>query len=308
MAGQQLTLPGEVVKKDNELIRSKIDIESVQSSKILACLIACINKDDTAFKNSYRIEAKDILSHYGGKDYTRIKNLCLELRKAGVSFEFKDDAGEPVFITVSFFSRVEYKKGIIEAKFNSQDPLISDCLLGLKSKFTEYNLIEYLKLPSIYSQRIFEILKSWSNLPEVIIRIDKLHHMLNTPISFKSDFRQFRTRVLEKAYKDIHEKTDLRFEWEPIKAGKSVESIRFTFGPGRRALAEAEKAKAKEDKARRLLLQRMHRAIDCAKAKNGDCRVRDNKPIVCKVCRQENICASLQSPIYRQISKPLERG
>lgn len=306
MAGQQLTLPGEIVKKDNLLIRSKIDIESVQSSKILACLIASINKDDTVFKNSYRIEAKDVLSHYGGENYTRIKNLCLELRKAGVSFEFKDESGEPVFLTVSFFSRVEYKKGIIEATF-TQDPLISDCLLGLKNKFTEYNLIDYLKLPSIYSQRMFEILKSWSNLPEVIIRIDKLHHMLNTPVSFKADFRQFRTRVLEKAYKDIQEKTALRYEWEPIKAGRSVEAIRFTFGPGRRALAEAEKAKAKEDKARRLLQQRMFRAIDCAKAKNGDCRARDNKPIVCKVCRQENICASLQSRTYREISKSLER-
>lgn len=294
MAGQQLTLPGEVVKKDNVLIRSKIDIESVQSSKILACLIACINKDDTAFKNSYRIEAKDVLSHYGGENYTRIKNLCLELRKAGVSFEFKDDAGEPVFITVSFFSRVEYKKGTIEAKFNSQEPLISDCLLGLKSKFTEYNLIEYLKLPSIYSQRIFEILKSWSNLPEVIIRIDKLHHMLNTPPSFRADFKSFRTRVLEKAYKDIQEKTDLRYEWEPIKVGRSVESIRFTFGPGRKALAAAEQEKAKQEKQRRLTKQRLLRAIACATAKGGDCRTQDQRPIVCKVCRQLNVCADVR--------------
>ena len=72
--------------------------------------------------------------------------------------------------------------------------------------------------------------------------------MLDSPASFRADFRQFRTRVIEKAHKDIHEKTSLRFEWEPVKAGRSVEAIRFLFAPGRKAIAEAETKKALEEK------------------------------------------------------------
>lgn len=291
MVSHQLTLPGEVVKKDNTLIRSKIEIDNVQSSKVLTCFIACINKADKQFKDSYRIAVKDILSHLGGENYTRIKNICSELRKSGVCFEFLDDSGDPIYITVSFFSRVEYKKGIIEAKFNYQDDLIYNCLLGLKEKFTEYNLIEYLKLSSVYSQRLFEILKSWSNAGETTIKVTKLHHMLNTPASFRSDFRQFRIYVLEKAHKDIQEKTSLRYDWAPIKKGRAVESIRFCFG-SRRAIVQQKQED--QEKKSRLNTQRFTSAVNCSKSKSGNCTHQDNKPIICKMCMEFNICAEIR--------------
>lgn len=240
MAIEHLTLPGTTVKKHNQLIRSKIDITSALSAKILACLIACIHKDDRDFKSVYRIAAKDILPHLGGDNYAQIKNICIEMRRSGVDFEYKDSTGETLLTTVSFFSRIEYRKGIIEATFNYADPLISECLIGLTEKFTEYNLLEYLKLPSLYSQRLFEIIKSWSNLPEFTISTEKLHHMLNTPQSFQNDFRQFRVYVLEKAHADITKKTSLRYDWEPIKTGRKVTEIRFTFQKRRKKL-ETEK-------------------------------------------------------------------
>lgn len=294
MGTQQLTLPGEIVKKHNELVRSKIDIDSVQGSKVLACLIACINNNDIEFKSIYRIDVKDVLPDLGGGSYRQIKNICIELRKSGVDFEIRDPSGEPDFITVSFFSRIEYRKGIIEARFNTSDPLIANCLLNLRDNFTKYNLIDYLRLPSIYSQRLFEILKSWNKMPEVIIKIDKLHQMLNTPPSFRSNFKALRIYVLEKAHKDITEKTLFRFEWDPIKAGRSVEAIRFVFSAKRQALTQEVQEDAKEDKRRRLQAQRMRRALECAKAKQGDCSVMDNKPIVCKACRQFGFCEELR--------------
>ena len=54
--------------------------------------------------------------------------------------------------------------------------------------------------------------------------------MLDTPQSFRKDFRQFRTRVLEKAHKDILEFTDIYYTWEPIKKGRAVSWIKFIFG------------------------------------------------------------------------------
>lgn len=294
MGMQQLTLPGEIVKKHNELVRSKIDIDSVQGSKVLACLIACINNNDREFKSIYRIAVKDILPDLGGGNYKQIKNICIELRKSGVDFEIRNPSGEPTFITVSFFSRIEYRKGIIEARFNTSDPLIANCLLNLRENFTKYNLIDYFKLPSIYSQRLFEILKSWNNMPEVIIKTDKLHQMLNTPPSFRSNFKALRIYVLEKAHKDITEKTPFRFEWEPIKAGRSVEAIRFLFAPGRKAITEAETKKAQEEKRRRLQNQRVIKALECAKAKGGECETQDNKRLVCKVCREFQFCEELR--------------
>lgn len=294
MAMQQLTLPGEVVKKRNELIRSRINIANVDGSRILANLIACVRHDDTQFKDAYRVSVKDFLSDQGGGSYARIKGICRELVKATAEMEEPDPVnpnGNPVFRARPFFSDLVYSKGVIEASFNEK---MRPLLLDLRRCFTQYNLMEYLSLPSLYSQRLFEILKSWANAPEVILSVAELHRLLDTPPSFRADFKALRVYVLEKAHKDIQGKTSLRYEWEPVKAGRSVESIRFMFAPGRKAIAEAEQTKAKETKQKRLESQRIQRALECAKEKKGECATQDNKPIICKACLHWNFCADLR--------------
>jgi len=295
MAMQQLTLPGEIVKKHNELVRSKINIGSKTASRILACLVAAIRHDDTRFKDAYSVPLRDYLPNdEGGMLYKQARTACKELIGATVETEWPDPdnpGGDPIFHVMPFFTSIKYRKGNVEAKFN---PEMSRLLLQLRQCFTQYNLMEYLTLPSVYSQKLFEIIKSWSNTPEVVLSVAELHRLLDTPASFRADFRQFRTRVIEKAHKDIHEKTSLRFEWEPVKAGRSVEAIRFLFAPGRKALAEAATEKAKEEKRRRLQNQRLMKALECAKAKKGDCVEQDNKRLVCKMCLHFQFCDEMR--------------
>lgn len=296
MATQQLALPGQVVKKHNELVRSKISISSKTASRILACLVACIRKDDKQFKELYTVPIKNYLPDEDGRTYKRAKEACKELATATVETEWPDPEnpdGDPIFYIMPFFTSIKYRKGSVQAKFN---PEMSGFLLQLQELFTEYNLIDYLSLPSTYSQRLFEILKSWEKVKSggVTLAVAELHHLLDTPASMRSDFRQFRVHVLEKAQQDIHAKTTLRFEWEPLKAGRSVELVRFSFGPGRRAIAEAEAKKAKEEKMIRLNNQRFIASVECAKAKRGECTVMDNKRIVCKICVEKEICQEIR--------------
>lgn len=302
MAMQQLMLPGEIVKKHNELVRSKINVANKTSSRILACLVAAIRHDETKFKEAYTVPIKDFLPQDEGNIYRQARAACRELLTATVEKEWPDPDnpdGEPIFHGATFFTDIKYRKGNVEAAFN---PKLSELLLQLRGFFTEYNLLEYLKLPSTYSQRLFEILKSWSGLPEVVLPVAELHRLLDTPVSFRADFRQFRTRVIEKAHKDIHAETTLRFEWEPIKAGRSVESIRFMFAPGRKAIAEAEQQKAKAAKKSRLENQRFIAAIECARKKKGECATMDNKRLVCKIC----VAKELREEMRRTDGKPFD--
>lgn len=297
MAMQQLTLPGEIVKKHNELVRSKITVGNKTSSRILACLVACIRHDETQFKDAYTVPIKSYLpDDESGNAYRLAKAACKELVTATVETEWPDPdnpGGDPIYHVMPFFTSIKYRKGNVEAKFNKE---MASLLLQLRECFTQYNLMEYLTLPSVYSQKLFEILKSWSNVPsgEVVLSVVDLHRLLDTPASFRADFRQFRTRVLEKARKDIQEKTSLRFEWEPVKAGRTVEAIRFSFGPGRRAIAAAEVEKAKADKKKRLESQRRKTALLCAIAKKGECVTQDNKRLICKQCVQWDFCGDLR--------------
>ena len=304
MAKNELSVPGTIVKKSNSIIRTRITVKSVEASRILAHLIACIRTDDEKLKETYSVAAKDILPHIGGENYKQIKATCKELASAFAETEEPDpDGPHPIFTVQTFFTRVRYRKGTISATFN---PYMQPYLLDLKKCFTTYNLTDYLALPSLYSQRIFEITKSLANSKdgEAIISMAELHRFLDSPASIRANFKDFRIRVLDKAHKDITEKTSFRFEWEPVKVGRSVEKIRFIFNGGKKALALKEQEQAKEEKRRRLTNQRFLRAVECAKAKGGDCRTMDNVRIVCKLCREKGICESLRAtqPRMKQAS------
>lgn len=299
MAKEELSTPGALVKKSNAIIRTRITVQSLEASRILAHLIACIRTDDEKLKEAYSVPAKDILPYIGGENYKRIKATCKELVSAFAETEEPDpDGPHPIYRARPFFTDILYKKGVITAMFN---PLMRPYLLELKDCFTTYNLTEYLSLPSLYSQRIFEIVKSLANIKEgeAIVSMADLHRFLDTPKSSRQNFAEFRRYVLEKAHKDITEKTSFRFEWEPVKVGRSVEKIRFIFNGGKKALAQKEQEKAKEEKRQRLIKQRFQRALSCAIEKGGDCRTMDNVRIVCKLCREKELCKSVCSSSVR---------
>lgn len=310
MIEQRLALPGEIVKKHNDLIRTKINIASVDGARILATLIAQVRQDDTQFKKRYQISAKDFLSDLGGGSYTRLKSICRELANSTVEIEEPNPTnpkGHPIFRARPFFSDIVYKDGIIEASFNER---MQPLLLNLRCCFTRYNLLEYLCLPSIYSQRVFEIIKSWGSVPEFVISVADLHKLLNTPASFRANFKALRIYVLEKAHKDIVTKTSLHYEWKPIKVGRSVEAVRFIVSQTHPALVAKELEKAKRAKKSRLTNRRFLRAMDCARAKKGNCNALDNKPIICKMCRQFNMCEEVRksSPTRVGMNRPPSTG
>lgn len=291
MTVEQLPLPGGIVKKSNVIARASWQPKSKWEPRIVALVASKVRTEDEDFY-TYRIPVTELAGvsdeNLSGYQYQEIAKSIERLGKATIRIQGKNPRN---FIQYTIFAKCGYEDGYLIVGFH---PDLKPHYLQLGKHFTEFNLFEYLLLPSSYSQRMFEILKSWAGLPEVILSVAELHEMLNTPESIRKDFRQFRTRVLEKAHKDIQEKTRLRFEWEPVKAGRSVESIRFMFGPGRRAIAEAEQQKAKEAKKSRLATQRFLRAAECAKGKQGNCATQDNKPIICKMCIEKDFCADIR--------------
>jgi hypothetical protein len=297
MAMQQLTLSGELVKKSNALARARWSAESVWEPRLVALLASQVRVDDTDF-HVYEIPIAAVMrerdmraggGEKGGRDYKEIEAVVDRIMSRVLTI--KDEKG---WTKYNVFSRCRYRSAdrVLELGFH---PDLRPHYLNLQKNFAKWNLLEFLMLPSIYSQRLFEFLKSWDDRPDVVISVTELHEMLDTPPSLRKDFKNFRLRVLEKSHKDITAHTSFRYEWEPVKVGRSVEKIRFIFGPGRRTIAEAEKEKAKEEKRRRLVNQRFIRAVECAKAKGGDCRTMDNVRIVCKLCREQEILAIARS-------------
>lgn len=246
MKTRQIPLPGPVVVKSNALARAAWAVHSVYEPRLVALVASQVRADDVDFCD-YVISVPELTC---GATDGRTRQLVSDVVD-GIMSRVITLPRENGWMKCSIFSYCEYdgKKGTIKASF---DPRLKPHYLQLKEKFTKYNLMEFLLLPSTYSQRLFEVLKSWDGMQDVTIPIDELHTMLGVADSLKRNFKDFRRRVLEKAHKDITEKTRLSFEWEPIKNGRAVESVRFIFS---RVLAEqvvAEKQQKKSTRNNRL--------------------------------------------------------
>lgn len=284
MAAKQLMLPLAIVKKSNALCRARWHIESVYEPRLVALVASKIHKDDKDFC-VYEIPIKEVIGV--GADGRTYK--LLEEAVDGLMGRIITMPKEHGWAKCTVFSYCEYdaKKSVIKVRF---DPSMKPHYLELQEKFTQYNLMEFLGLPSTYSQRLYEILKSWDDKPEVTIDIPGLYEMLDIPPSLRANFAFFRRRVLEKAHKDINKKTTLEYEWEPIKKGRSVGAIRFIFAH------ESHKTSTRPPKAPPIKPQKKPKpdhveAMECwmAKRRNGEqCPVRVNRDAgkreKCRIC------------------------
>jgi plasmid replication initiation protein len=143
-----------------------------------------------------------------------------------------------------------------------------------------------MSLPSIYSQRLYEVLKSWSDKPEIEIEIEELHYMLDTPNSLRENFAYFRKRVLEQAHKDIVERegSSLRFNWEPIKASRGkVIAIRFVFSEVRSQELSKNQQSPDEISVHHKLQQQSNTCYENT-AKNGISCTPNMKTKKCEFC------------------------
>ena len=283
MAKQQLLLPGEVVKKSNAIARAQWQPQSVWEPRIVALVASKVRTDDEDFY-TYRIPVSELTGvsdeNLRGNQYQEIAQSIAYLGKATIRIQGNKPRN---FRQYNIFSMCGYENGYLIARF---DPDLKPHFLGLQEKFTEYNLMQFLLLPSTYSQRIFEYLKSWDDKPELEVSLSELHEILNTPESYRKNFTELRRWVLEKAHKDIISKTNLHYEWEPIKKGRSVEKIRFIFSK-KRALPvlkskETEAQEKQSKKNRDLFLA----AVACYKERGSNCEGGRQKKSVCEMCRR----------------------
>jgi plasmid replication initiation protein len=288
MAFQQITLLGGIVKKSNALARARWSAESVWEPRLVALLASKVRADDTDFQ-VYEIPVTELIGlsekNPSGRTYKELATIVDRVMSRVITVNDGEKGG---WIKYNVFSRCRYnpEKGTLELRF---DPDLKPHYLNLQRNFAQYKLLEYLMLPSIYSQRIFEILKSWSDRSEIIISIDELHDMLGTPDSLRRKFPDFRRRVLEKAHKDILKTTTLLYEWQPVKQGRAFVAIRFTFSDGKRAVMLKEKLLRERWRRNAKSNASFVKAVDCVKKKGGICRDQDNKRKVCDVCQVLNL-------------------
>lgn len=89
------------------------------------------------------------------------------------------------------------------------------CITSLTSRYT-YVLFMYLEANRFR--------KSWE------VGLTELRQILNCDQEQTyTEFKRFNDLILKKCQKELHEKTECRFDYEPVKTGRRVTGIRFTL-------------------------------------------------------------------------------
>ncbi|WP_243112381.1 replication initiation protein [Clostridium perfringens] len=197
---------------------------SLEEQKIILTLASMVQPNDEEFK-PYIFKISDFMELLGVNTktkYTEIPKITKDLMKK--VFEIEED---DVIIQTAWLSSATYKKGsgIVELEFS---PKLKPYMLKLNSMFTQYKLANILSMKSKYSPRIYEILKcnEFKKQNFVEIKITELRRLLKAENIYPlySDFKRY---IIIRTKKELKKLSDIWFEFEEIKTGRKVTSIRF---------------------------------------------------------------------------------
>lgn len=98
--------------------------------------------------------------------------------------------------------------------------------------YFRYKLRSVAKLTSRYTYILFQYLESNRYRIAWEIPLEELKRILKceNEVSYQ-EFKVFNQQILQRCQKEIFEKTECRFKYEMIKAGRKVTAIRFTLEP-----------------------------------------------------------------------------
>lgn len=211
-----------LVVQHNAIVEARYKL-TVEEQRLIKTLVSQIHRDDEDFK-TYEIRIIDLAKLLGISDtsyYDRVKKVTKKI--IGNVLCFTDESGNEV--QTSWISSAKYYKGkgIVALRF---DPELKPYLLQLNTLFTWYELGNILRLKSMYSIRIYELLRQYRKLKKREFTVESLKSTLKIDSEYPlyKDFKKF---VLVPSQKEISEKTDIEYAISEIKKGRKVIGLIF---------------------------------------------------------------------------------
>lgn len=238
-----------LVTKSNMLIHARQKL-SLQERRLIYMFIACIKPDDKDFK-MMRLNVREIANYVGIDSkhyYQTVKELVINLQRKGVYIK-KDKSS----LYVNWLASSEYyeKQGIVEIEFSQK---MKPYLLQLKREYTKFKLDTVITLNSIYSMQIYELLKQDLFRKEAIYKLSDLRYMFGLDDKTYVRISQFKSRILDRAQRDLKEHTDIEFTYDDIKQSRQIVAFLFHIKPNKNEKIQGITIDYSEDKEGRYKL------------------------------------------------------
>lgn len=222
-----------LVVKENRLINARYDL-TLQEKRLILWLISEVGPTDKEFRE-YRVgiaELADFIGlEYSKNLYERMAQTTKKLMSRVLEIEKPDGSG---LLQVPWIASAEYRygSGFVDI---SLSPKLVPYLLEIKKNFTKYQLKNAITMKSAHAIRIYELLKEFEGLGGRTLSLEEIRGACGIKKGQYHFYKDIRVYVIEIAQREINEKTDIEFDYEPIKEGRKVVAIRFTIRPNPRA-------------------------------------------------------------------------
>jgi plasmid replication initiation protein len=216
----------QVVVQHNNLIESKYKITTLEQRFILA-LVSKIERNDQKFI-TYEITLTELASLMG----ISITNMYIEIGRLADKLMSRVLTISTIhgWKKMQWLSYCEYnkKRTVVVCSFH---PKLKPFLIQLKEKFTIYDLSIIARLQSVYSIRIYQLLKQYVSIGKRTFELDDLKEILGIEKTKYKVFKDFRKCVIDQAKKELDLKSDLSFDLEKIREGRKIKWLKFIIIP-----------------------------------------------------------------------------
>ncbi|KAA0178865.1 replication initiation protein [Cupriavidus gilardii] len=153
--------------------------------------------------------------------YEGLKDACARLMERKLTYR---DGKKTVQLRWVFKATYHDGEGWAEIAFS---PDLTPHIFMLRNRFVQYNLELARGLQSVYTWRLLELLMREKDRGKLLITVDDLRIALDIPDTYR--FADIKRRVIETAVDELNRKADLVIQWKPVKRGRAVHSLEFTF-------------------------------------------------------------------------------
>lgn len=216
----------ELIVQHNNLIEARYRL-SLQEKRVVIWLTSQVQKTDGDF-NEHVLSIKEfaeLTGVRGDRLYSELQAITRRLMQKIISIY---PIGENRLIQVAWLGSADYKfdKGTVSLSFH---PHLQPFMLNLKNHFTALNLSDLMGLQSIYSVRIFELMKQYETIGKREISLKDLREYCGITNDKYKKFSDFKKRIIEAAKNEINEKTDIFIDYEESKSARKVTSLSFSI-------------------------------------------------------------------------------
>ena len=208
-----------MVIKSNKLIGMQTKLSLIQM-KIFALLVAkTLESPETEY---YRFSTKELMRscNFWESNYTALQQTTAGMIKP-VIFKWQEEQKQKQY---PLLDGVVHDRGTVDISIHR---LVKPFILDVASKYTKYYFENISFLNSTHSIRLYELLKEFEFRWSRYFTIEDFRFLLNIQDWAYNRPYDLKTKIIEKAQKEIKKKTDISFTYEEKKEGRRL--IGFSF-------------------------------------------------------------------------------